>query len=280
MKVLILPSTINPQFARCILVFGILTVVAHQLLQAQNNDLRMWNNLGLNVPLTDKADLRFSYLRSYKLEEGIKNNFNSFSVRFAYDVTKDWDVRTAFVWRSSPNSEEVRRRLFLQGTHRTRLADVFSWRNGARLEWNSSNENNYRYRVHLFTRIGPRKRLKFLKLSPSVSYTLFYNIGGNPIQYYDEEGDRTVKQAPNGFHRGRVNFRLNSRVTRHLRLTVNYMIQREFNFLVGEYREINVVNPRNGKVRRRFRNYEVIGFSVSYILGGGPDRNQPFFEML
>jgi hypothetical protein len=96
-----------------------------------------------------------------------------------------------------------------------------------------------------------------------VSYSLFYNIGGNPIQYYDKNEVSTVMQTPDGFHRGRLSLNLNSKISKYLSLSVYYMMQREFNLFTDDYHKINIVNPVTGNIIRRFQDYNVIGTSLS-----------------
>jgi hypothetical protein len=117
----------------------------------------------------------------------------------------------------------------------------------------------------LNSRLALRKRLDFLHLLPSASYSLFYNMGGNPIQYYDAEtGLATVKQTPDGFHRGRLMLNLNSKISDHFSLSVYYMAQREFNLLTPDARKINIVKPATGKLVRAFDDFNTAGLTLSY----------------
>jgi hypothetical protein len=123
--------------------------------------------------------------------------------------------------------------------------------------------------------LGLRKRLDFLKLAPSASYLLFYNIGGTPIRYFNESGEQIAYQAANGFHRGRLIFNLNNKLSKQIRASIFYLNQHEFN-LGKETRNINVLNPNTGRIQRPFNNYHVLGFSLTYILPG--TNNKPYLE--
>jgi hypothetical protein len=157
-------------------------------------------------------------------------------------------------------------RFVLRGTYKIPLADVLNWSNSIQGEIHSSNEIRYRYRLIYITRLATKKRLDFLRLSPSASYSLFYNIGGDPIQYYDNNEVAIVNQTPDGFHRGRLSLNLNSKITRNMTLSVYYMMQREFNLFTDDYHNINIVNPVTGKTVRRFQDYNVIGTTLSFDL--------------
>lgn len=104
-----------------------------------------------------------------------------------------------------------------------------------------------------------------MRLLPSVGYSLFYNIGGNSIQYYDSKtGLPAVRQTPDGFHRGRLMLNLNSKISKSFSLSVYYMMQREFNLFTPEYRAMNIVKPTNGRIVRPFDDFNVIGMTANF----------------
>jgi len=227
------------------------------------NDLKSWNAAQLDLSLTKKLDLRFGHLRGYNISNGFSSDFNQSSIHLDYDFTKRFSMSTGAILGSLSVADGANR-FVLRGTYKTPIADVLNWSNSIQGEVHSSNETRYRYRLIYITRLATKKRLDFLRLSPSVSYSLFYNIGGNPIQYYDKNEIPAVRQTPDGFHRGRLSFNLNSRVTKNLSLSVYYMMQREFNLFTDDYHKINVFNPVTGKIVRRFQDYNVIGITLSF----------------
>jgi hypothetical protein len=131
-------------------------------------------------------------------------------------------------------------------------------------EIHSANETRFRNRIIYITRLSNKKRLDFLHLNLSASYWLFYNIGGSPIRYFDKAGAVVTRKSPDGFHRGRLILAANSKLSKHLSLSVYYMRQQEFNFLSNEYRKVNVVNPNTGRIARAFDDYNVAGITLSY----------------
>jgi hypothetical protein len=227
------------------------------------NDLKNWNSAQLDLSLTKKLDLRFGHLRGYNISNGFSSDFNQSSIHIDYDFTKRFSMSTGAIL-GSLSAADGANRFTLRGTYKTPIADILSWSNSIQGEVHSSNETRYKYRLIYITRLATKKRLDFLRLSPSVSYSLFYNIGGNPIQYYDKNEIPTVRQTPDGFHRGRLSFNLNSRITKNLSFSIYYMMQREFNLFTDDYHKINIVNPVTGKITRRFQDYNVIGTTLAF----------------
>jgi hypothetical protein len=227
------------------------------------NDLRSWNSAQLNFSFTKKLDLRFSHLRGYNISNGFSSDFSQSSIHIDYDFNKRFSMSTGATLGSFSAADGANR-FVLRGTYKIPLADVLNWSNSVQGEIHSSNETRYRYRLIYITRLSTKKRLDFLRLSPSVSYSLFYNIGGNPIQYYDKNEAPTIKQTPDGFHRGRLSFSLNFKITKNLSLSVYYMMQREFNLFSDDNHKMNILDPVTGRIVRPFQNYNVVGTTLSF----------------
>lgn len=227
------------------------------------NDLKNWNSAQLNLSFTKKLDLRLRYMRAYNMNNGFTSDFNQASLRLDYDFTKRFSMSAGAVLGSLLAADDANR-ILLRTTYKVPLANAVNWFNSIQGEVHSANETRYRYRLIYITRLATKKRLDFLKLSPSVSYSLYYNIGGNPIQYYDKNESPAVLQTPDGFHRGRLSFNLNSKITKHFSFALYYMIQREFNFLTDNYNKMNVPDPNTGKIVRPFHDYNVIGTTLSF----------------
>lgn len=245
---------------------------------AQNTSWKAWTSLGFNVPITRKLDLRISHLRAYDLNNG-GNDFNQTQVRLSYDITKRINFYVGGLINQIPGSTTGdRKRVFVRAAYEWELSKAINWSNGIQAEWNSANETRFKYRIILQSRLGLDKRLDFLNLSPSISYHLFYNIGGNTVQYYDKAGNPTIRQTPNGFHRGRFFLNLNSKINNRFNLSAYLMMQREFNFLSAENREINVLNPTNGKISRRYDDFNVAGLTLNISLGKKGGRKPLFHQ--
>lgn len=230
---------------------------------------RNWSSLNLNVPLSSKVDLRAGHLRSYNFSGKVRNDFHQTSFRAAFAATPRLTLYAGDMITVSTRSGRSRNRLFIRGAYRSRLGRYASWTNSLQLEHNSANESRFRQRIILTTRVGSRKRLDFLRMSPYVSYALYYNLGGNPVRYFDEKNRQANRQTPDGFHRGRFTAGFNSKISPRFRAGLYYLNQHEFNLLVSDERKMNVLNPRTGKIQRPFDNYHVLGISLNIMLGKG-----------
>jgi hypothetical protein len=129
----------------------------------------VWNAFNMGLTLTDRLDGRIAYLRSTKLSEtGLRNNFNWYQMRLGYQVNKNWSVRTGLVWMHLPKSGRTTRRLQASAFHRIKLDKRFVLKNGVRVEAHR-HETRFDQRVILMSRLGLRKRMKFLGIAPSVN---------------------------------------------------------------------------------------------------------------
>ncbi|MDF2159279.1 DUF2490 domain-containing protein [Algoriphagus sp. CAU 1675] len=232
------------------------------------DEWRVWNTLSLGLPLTKNLDGRIAYLRSTDLTNGsFENNFNWYQFRLSYRFNRTWSTRAGTIWMSTP-SGNVTNRVFANVFHSSRLNRRLTLKNGIQLETHNREESRYDQRIILMSRLGFRKRLKFLKVAPSFSYSLFYNIGGDPITYYSSSGEVITQKPSNGFHRGRALVNFNFILSDPIRLSVYYMNQQEFNLAVSETNKINVLNMDSNRIQRPFNNYHVVGLSLSYQLKG------------
>lgn len=245
-----------------LLLFFLLFFLSGFNMYAQNN-LKSWNSAQLELSLTKKLDMRFSHLRAYDINNGFSSDFSQSSAHLDYDFTKRFSMSAGAVLGSLSAADDANRAT-LRATFKTPVADVLTWSNSIQGEIHSANQNRYRERIVLIARLGAKNRLDFLRLSPSVSYSLYYNIGGSPIQYYDKNEQPVIQQTPDGFHRGRLSFNMNSRIAKHFSFTVYYMMQREFNLLTDDYHKINVADANTGKIIRPFNDYNVIGTTMSF----------------
>lgn len=233
---------------------------------AAQTEWQSWNSIQASVPLTEKLDFRTAHLRTYSISNKFQEVFHQTSFLVSYDAGKRWDIQSGVQFLSPLGNGKGRTRIFARLQHTTRVANALNWRNALRLETNSSSETRFRQRIILSTRISPRKRLDFLNLSPSLQYALFYNIGGNPIRYYDNNKQLIARQTPDGFHRGRFTLNLNSKVNEYLQVNLYYMQQREFNTFSPPLRHMNVFDPVRNRIQRPFNNFNAIGISAAIDL--------------
>lgn len=232
------------------------------LSQWANGQWQTWNSIAANASLTDKLDVRLSHLRGFEFQPQFQNHFNQTGLSLTYRLSKRWDAGTGILFITPTSNKDTRTRLFLRASHTHRINKQLNWINGIRLETNSANENRFRHRVIISSRVGMRKRTEFLAMKASTGYLLFYNIGGRPIKYYDEKGELIASNTPDGFHRGRLFINLDFKLNKVLNLDINYFNQHEFNLLASPTRKMNVPNA-NGRIQRPFDNYNMIGASLT-----------------
>jgi len=246
------------------LLLSVFVLLACSISLEAQTEWKAWGTAALNLSFTKKLDLKISHLRAFSITNGFTNDFNQSSAILSYDLTKKIDLSAGYTFSGSNSITDGGSRVSARAGYKLRLAKVLTWSNAIQGEIHDKNENRYHYRIILNTRLSPRKRLDFLNLSPSISYSLFYNIGGSPIRYYDKTGAVIASNTPDGFHRGRLMFSLNSKVAQNFSVSLYYMHQQEFNLFTNDLKEINVINPVTGKVTRRFDNYNVAGLTLAY----------------
>lgn len=226
-----------------------------------------WNGITVQIPVVKKLDFQLGHTRAYNLSDKYRNEFNQTGFQLRYDYSRTWDFSTGFQIIKPAVAAESRQRFFIRAAHTTRVFDKkLNWTNSVRLEQNSSNERRFRQRIMLTTRLATRKRLEFLNLTPSVMYTMVYNIGGSPIRYYDINSTLIDTDTPDGFHRGRFTANLNSKINDYLRLNLYFMAQTEFNFLNSSTNKMNVYDPVRKRTLRPFDNFNVIGATLNISL--------------
>lgn len=230
-------------------LFLIIFLISFPLMaRAQEGDVLFRYAINFIVPLTKKLDLKIGHLSSYKFDK-FRNNLNLKNLRLSYDVNKKVSLSAGIALKKLSSSSRNLPRFVVGGDHKIRLLKKLSWKNSIQLEAHTKKEKKFRNRIIIGTRLGLRKKLDFLKLSPTIGYTLYYNIGGNKIQYYDNSYQPVIIQSPQGFHRGRFTVNLHSKINRQISLSVYYFRQNEFNLFTQKYRGINVVKP-NGDITR------------------------------
>jgi Protein of unknown function (DUF2490) len=243
-------------------IIAVILLLSPSLLQAQTDWLN-WNGITVSGSINEKLTARIGHTRAYNLNNGYENVFNQSHLQFTYDLNRRWDLQAGIQLIAPADTNDVRKRIYIRVANTTRLNKKLNWTNSLRIETNSRNENRFRQRIIVSTRLGLRKRLDFMRLSPSVVYSLFYNIGGNPIRYYDKDAQLIARQTPDGFHRSRFTINLNSKINQYLSVSIYYMRQQEFNLFSTETRKINVFDPVRNRILRPFNNYNTIGITAN-----------------
>lgn len=244
---------------------SVFTFSCFQVVAAQS-DWQNWNAIELQANVAPKIGVELGHLRSYNLKNGYAAIFSQTSFQFKYELSRQWGLQAGLQLLTPDSVKDTRSRIYVRAAHTTRISKKVNWTNSLRIETNSGNENRFRQRIIYTARIGLRKRLDFLNLSPSVAWSMFYNIGGNPIRYYDKNAQLIARQTPDGLHRSRLTINLNSKVNDYLRVSLYYMRQQEFNLFVHDTRKMNVYDPVRNRILRPFNNYNTLGVTAQIVL--------------
>lgn len=251
----------------CIILLIINTLCSIEA-TAQKNNFQSWNSISAKIALSKKTDLHISELGSFSPSTNFQLNFTQTQLGLSYDINRVFSILGGDQLNYIPNSSRsLRNRIFFRGTVNNKLSKVFKAEHGLQVEFHDNNEHNYSKRLILINKLSMRKRFSPLHLQPSISYWLYYNMGGRVIQYYDRTGTATVLQTPDGFHRGRLIISLNSKISKTVRLSVYYLNQKEFNLFSSSDRNINIVNPTTGKIIRPYNDFNAIGLSLQFVFG-------------
>lgn len=230
---------------------------------SQQKEWQNWNSIGLKIPVSKTVDFKLSELAAFAPHNAFALNFAQTSATFSVDITKQLGFKFGDQLNYIPGSSNfLRNRFFVKASFDHRLSKLFKAEHGLQAEMHSKAETRYQQRFIFSNSLSLRHRFSPLRLRPSIAYSLYYNVGGRSLQYYDKTGDPTAKQTPDGFHRGRLYARLNSRINKNVQLTLYYLNQSEFNFLTPEDKRINILNPSTGKIARPFDDYQVFGLSL------------------
>ncbi len=222
---------------------------------------KWWTGISADISLHRKMEMSVGFIKAFNLENPVVSSFNQTSGSLDYAFTRHLDTRIGAIFTLSPPNGEGIYRYFFRVNAKTNINRWLSWSNAVQAEKFSAAETRFDSRLIYITRLGFRKRIDFLRLSPSVTGWLYYNLGGKSIPQYDAMDNPLGKRVPSGFHRGRIILNVNSKITDAVSLNVYYMRQQEFN-LFAPGRQINVTNPDTGKINRPFSNYNVIGISL------------------
>ena len=251
--------------AKWVLMYSLL--VLNSTIYAQEREWQNWNSVSLRIPVSKKVDFNLAEMLAFTPSDAYSLNFAQSTAAISVDITRRFAVKFGDQLNYIPGSAKpLRNRFFVQGSIANRFSKLLKSEHSLQAEFHSKAETRYQQRLIFTNNLSLRSRFSPLRLRPSVSYSLYYNIGGSALQYFDKTGNPTVMQSPDGFHRGRLSVRLNSRINGHVQLSVYYLNQSEFNLLGAEDKNMNVVDPSTGEVARPFDDYNAVGVSLLFSI--------------
>ena len=246
------------------ILIAFITFFFHSIALAQDG-MSIWYGHGAEARLTKEwrvsARQLFMFSGNPRKLSRIQNSLN---VSYRYNKR----VRLGFGYQLSVDprdlGKQARSRLTGRVSYYTKWKG-FRVMNTFRAEWHLPERSKFEYRLRYAMRIHPRNLDLPLRARPFMTNEFHYYLSGDPLWYRDAEGERVVEQSPNGLHAHRFTLGLRITPLKRTNLTMRFMRQTEFN-LGSKYRRINVEDPRNGRIRRRFNNFSVFIVTVSHRL--------------
>ncbi|GAA4278630.1 DUF2490 domain-containing protein [Aquimarina mytili] len=240
------------------LFFFVQTIIAQE-------DLKLWTGHSAQAKLTKEWRLTVGQLLLFSQEPFELSSLQN-SASISYRISKRTRVGLGYIRSSDPFDPDQEARNRITGRYRKdfrlgklRIANSF------RAEWHFPERSKFEYRLRYGFRIHRGNWGLPLKTTPFITNEFHYYLSGRPFQYRDELGDKVIKQSPNGLHAHRITLGVRFKPFRRANASLSYMRQTEFN-IGNKYRRINVVDPRNGRVKRAFSNFSVVMFRFSYQL--------------
>lgn len=224
---------------------------------------KLW--MGLNAQARITREWRVSVGQLYMFNRGpLDLTTVQSSVNVTYRCNRRWRLGLGYQQSYDPFdlSTEERNRLTARASYAGSLQNIRVL-HFFRTEWHFPERSKFEYRLRYAFRIHRRNWDLPLRARPFMTNEFHYYISGRPLWYRDNAGERVVRQSPDGLHAHRITLGVRISPMKRTNVTLRFMRQTEFN-LGNKYRRINVEDPRNGKVRRKFNNFSALVISTSY----------------
>lgn len=181
-----------------------------------------------------------------------------------YRVNKKLSLGLGYIYstNSADPDQPARNRLDPRIEYNVRLGKLRIG-NRLRTEWHFPERSKFEYRLRYALQLHAGNFGLPLKATPYISNEFHYYLGGSPLQYRDETGEKVVKQSPDGLHAHRIRAGIRFKPFKRAYAGISYMRQTEFN-IGDKYRELNVTDPRTGRISRPFNNFSAVTFNFSY----------------
>jgi len=227
----------------------------------------LWQSISTRFELDVDKDLVVSQMISH--EPGVSRIGSiQWNLGFRQLFTNDFSVSGGYKPTFFPNREvnQIRHRLYGNLRYRQRLRS-FRIYHSLTTEWHFPRPSKFRFRTYYTFSIDYRNKKIPLKIRPYLALSLYHYLDGRPLQYYDEATETKIeKVAPNGLHAARWRYGIRLRPIKQITISLYWLQQKEFNTRLFGGRDINSLNPRTGNIRRRFFDFNVLGYSISLNL--------------
>lgn len=252
---------------RKILIISLFLFVTLSNAQVNESNREMvWATLGVSTKLSDKMDVSYYQLNSINLK-GSGINFIQPDLAVSYALTKKWAIGVNYTPTFSIDdvvgNQLVYHRVSERIKLKTKLGKRFRMRNYIVAEQHFTQRSKFKQRYYYRLNLYYRNSNLPWKLRPFVNQKLYWYANGRDLQYYNSDGSKADKKAPNGLHTYRVQAGLKLYPSKKISFMVYYLKQKEFN---GSGDDINSLNPNSNKIRRPFYDFSVVGVSCQYKL--------------
>ena len=228
-------------------------------------DLKLWTGYSAGARITKEWRVSAGQLLLFSQQPFELSSMQN-SVNLTYRFDKRFRAGFGYLRSSDPSDpdQEARNRVTGRFRYNARLGK-FRFLNSLRVEWHFPERSKFEYRIRYGIHIHRGSWGLPLRTTPFITNEFHYYLSGRPLQYRDEQGEKVVKQSPDGLHAHRITLGVRFRPFKRANASISYMRQTEFN-IGSKYREINVTDPRDGDILRAFNNFSVLMFRFSYRL--------------
>jgi len=253
---------------RFTILFLILCFSNHIELQAQDleTNLNNYYSYTLDYRLNKKSKIKIGQL--YCINTPSRLQYIQHKLGWEYRINKEWSIDTYYkgmFFRG--NSKNIWYHRFSSAIKKRDKLFGLPLQNSINSEFFFPKLNKFQYRFIYTLKYSFKNKFLPLRATPYIKYQLYYYLNGNSLDYYDDSGEELIiSQAPNDFHRYRLSGGIRFRAAKYFYITVYYIWQEEFNTLLTNNREINILNQNQTKIKYPYNDYQVIGLSLSYSI--------------
>jgi len=249
-----------------ILVIGLLFAVFSNAQINETERTMLWTTFGVSKKVNDKLGISYNQLNSINLK-GTGINFIQPDLAISYALTKKWAIGVNYTPTFSIDdvvgNQLVYHRISERVKLKTKLGERFRMRNYLVAEQHFTQRSKFKQRYYYRLNLYYRNTKLPWKLRPFINQKLYWYANGRDLQYYNSDGSKADKKAPNGLHAYRLQTGVKFYPTKKFSFMLYYLKQKEFN---GSGDDINSLNPNSNKIRRPFYDFSIIGISCQYKL--------------
>ncbi|BFP42456.1 hypothetical protein FGF1_33010 [Flavobacteriaceae bacterium GF1] len=224
--------------------------------------MKFWAGHSYRTNITKEWRVRAGQL--YLFDDRMDLTSMQNSARVDYRFNRNITVGLGYIRSSDPADpdQQARNRIDPRVRYRFKLGKL-RIANQLRAEWHFPSRSKFEYRLRYALGLNAGDFGLPMDITPYMTNELHYYLNGRPLNYRDTDGDVIVRQSPNGLHAHRIRIGVRFRPFKRANVSLSFMRQTEFN-IGSRFRQINVVDPRDGDILRGFNNFSVLSFSFSY----------------